>query len=74
MLVVTFDLACVVAFVVYLWLIPQYIKVDAERHRNLLFETQEFAIEFNNLPRISEEYPVFTLKIDLRDHIETQIK
>ena len=74
MLVVTFDLATIGAFMVYLWLVPQYVKVDAERHRNLLYETQEFAIEFDNLPKISEDYPVFMLKLELRDHIETQIK
>ena len=52
-IVVIFDLASIAALTIYLWLIPQYIKVDAERHRNLLFETKEFALEFDNLPKIS---------------------
>jgi len=46
MIVVIFDLASIAALMMYLWLVPQYIKVDAERHRNLLFETKEFALEF----------------------------
>jgi hypothetical protein len=74
MIIVAFDLISIAALMVYLYLIPQYIKVDAERHRNLLFETKEFALEFQNLPEVSHIYPVFTLKLDLREHIENIIK
>ena len=69
-IVVGTDLACVFGFLLYLWFIEYFIKVDAERHKNLLFETQEFAVEINNLPKLSSDYPPQLLKAELWNHLE----
>ena len=68
--VVSTDLACVFGFLLYLWFITYFIKVDAERHKNLLFETQEFAVEIDNLPKLSADYPPQLLKAELWNHLE----
>jgi hypothetical protein len=73
-LAVAIDLCVVFAFLFFLWHITYYVKLEAERHRNLLVETQEFALEFTNLPKVNEDYSIIRLKADLWHHIEAQIK
>ena len=68
------DLAVVFAFVLFLWHLAYYVKLEAERHRNLLLETQEFALEFVNLPDVDKDYGMVQLKADLWRHVEAEIK
>jgi len=81
LLAVGIDLCVVFAFLFFLWHITYYVKLEAERHRNLLVETQEFALEFTNLPKVNKDckgkdcgYSIVQLKADLWHHIEAQIK
>ena len=68
------DLCVVFAFVLFLWHLAYYVKLEAERHRNLLLETQEFALEFLNLPAVDKDYSMVQLKADLWRHVEAEIK
>jgi len=68
------DLTIVFAFVFFLWHLAYYVKLEAERHRNLLVETQEFALEFLNLPDVGKDYCMVRLKADLWRHVEAEIR
>jgi hypothetical protein len=74
LLAVGIDLCVVFAFLFFLWHVTYYVKLEAERHRNLLVETQEFALEFTNLPKVNIDYSIVQLKADLWHHIEAEIK
>lgn len=41
---VILDIFIMASFLFGLWSISYFVKVDSERHRKLLFETQEFAV------------------------------
>jgi hypothetical protein len=45
------------------------VNIDAENHRNQLFETYEFSIIITNLPEITSEYSVDQLKVELWEKI-----
>jgi hypothetical protein len=49
------------------------VKLDTERHRNLLFETRTFAAEIKNLPELTSEYTLEMLKSELWSHLESSI-
>ena len=55
-LAVVIDLAIVLMFITTLWATSYLVKVDAERHKKLLYETSEFSITVGNLPRLSPTY------------------
>ena len=44
LIAVIIDLAIMTSFLFGLWLLSYFVKADSERHKNLLFETQEFSI------------------------------
>ena len=50
--IVSIDMLCVFVFLLYLQFMYQLIHIDIKRHRNLLIETQDFALEFTNLPKL----------------------
>jgi hypothetical protein len=60
-------------FLLSIWTLSYLIKVDSERHRNLLFETREFSVTISNLPRLSQEYTLEQMKYELWEHIQNQI-
>lgn len=49
------------------------VRLDTERHKNLLFETRAFAAEIKNLPKLTTEYTLEMLKSDLWSHLESTI-
>ena len=73
LIIVSADLFIMVCFLLAIWFITYAVRVDAERHRNLLFETKEFALEFYNLPKLHPKYSMEVLKAELWDHIEKVI-
>lgn len=73
-IVVGFDFAAMFLTLIVIWSLMYSVRVDAERHRKLLFETQEFAVEVSNLPPLSADYPIELLKAELWDHLETLVK
>ncbi len=48
--------------------------IDAENHRNKLFETYEFSVIITGLPEINKEFRVEHLKVELWEHIRKIIK
>lgn len=68
------DLAYMVFFLLSLWLISYLIRRDVQRHRNMLFETSEFAVVVQNLPRLTSTYSLEQMKAELWDHIQTVVQ
>jgi hypothetical protein len=50
------------------------VRKDSERHKNLLFETKEFAISVRNLPILDHFYSIEQLKAELWEHFTVIIK
>ena len=61
-------------FLLFLWCIQYYVKVDTERHKKLLFETSEFAVILNNLPEVNVHYPIEQMKADLWELMERTVR
>jgi len=74
LVVVIIDCLIMFYFLVVIWFIQYYVKVETDRHRNLLFEVSEFALYFGNLPKVRNNFSVEMLKSELWNHIETVIK
>lgn len=68
------DLGYMATFLLSLWLISYLIHLDSERHRNMLFETSEFAVLVQNLPRLSQYYTIEQMKAELWDHLQKVIQ
>ena len=73
-MVVLIDLLIMFIFILFLWIVTYLVKIDAERHKKLLFETSEFSITIRNFPKLSNDYHIIQLKAELWNHIETIIK
>lgn len=56
MLVVSIDFVIMLTFMILIWYIQYSIKCDVDRHDNLMFETNQFAITISNLPKQSSKY------------------
>lgn len=68
------DLVYMSFFLLSLWAIAYFVKGDSERHRNLLFETREFAVVVKNLPKLSASYTIDQMKAELWDHLQNTVK
>ena len=68
---IDFGVMVVFALAIIYW--RAQVKLDSERHKNLLFETREFAVEIKNLPELTTEYTLEMLKSDLWSHLESTI-
>jgi len=55
---VCIDLGIMMIFLLSLWIITYFVKLDSDRHNNLLFETKEFSIAINNLPPLDNNYTI----------------
>jgi len=71
---VCLDLLYMAMFLGMIWVVKYLVKVDSERHKNLLFETSEFSIQVKNLPHLDENYSIELLKSELWDHITSVVK
>ena len=50
------------------------MRLDVIRNKKFTVETRQFAIELWNLPRLSKDFDVHRLKIELWSHITNLIK
>ena len=73
-IVVVLDIVITSIVLLAIWTIQYLVKVDAERHKNLLFETQEFSIMINNLPQVKSDQELLILKAELWEHIQGVVK
>ena len=71
---VILDVFIMASFLFGLWSISYFVKVDSERHRKLLFETQEFAVQVDNLPTLNDVFAFEQMKAELWEHIQTVVK
>lgn len=67
--VVLTDLFIMLCFIMALWFIIYFVRKETERHKKLLFESKDFAIELWRLPKLTNTYNVDVLKADLWHHI-----
>lgn len=67
--IVGIDQTIMFIFLVCITVLSFIVHIDAENHRNKLFETHEFSVILTNLPRITKEFSVEQLKVDLWDHL-----
>ena len=74
MLAVCIDIVIMVFFILGIWIIQYLIKLDSERHKKLLFETKEFAVMIDNLPKIEEGKDILSMKADLWAHIQSVLR
>ena len=64
-LVVALDSVVMVGFLLFVWLLAYFLRVNEEHFHHDSFETHEFAWEFRNLPQLSEEFSAEMLKAEL---------
>ena len=63
------DLLVSFILLVSVWIIAFLVNLDANRHKNLYFETSEFSIGINNLPTLTQDYNIKKMKAELWDHL-----
>ena len=68
---VCIDLFIMMVFLLSIWIITYFVKLDSDRHNNLLFETKEFSVAIKNLPTLDKEYTIEQMKTELWDHLIT---
>ena len=73
-MVVIIDLIILICYLGHIWILHYSIKVDTERHKNLLFETSEFAVMFKKLPGKKNYGSMHELKADFWEHIQSSIQ
>ena len=66
---VCIDLFIMMVFLLSIWIITYFVKLDSDRHNNLLFETKEFSVAINYLPTLDKEYTIEQMKTELWDHL-----
>ena len=57
-LAVVIDLFIVFIYLLFLWSVSYLVKIDAERHKKLLYETSEFSITVSNFPKLDHSYHI----------------
>lgn len=55
---IVIDIIIMSIFLITIWFISYLVKKDSERHKNLLFETKEFAVSVKNLPKLNYFYSI----------------
>ena len=63
-----------ITFLIALYSMNKWVERDSWRHRNLLFETQEFSVFIWDLPKMKNSYKIENMKVDLWNHIIENIK
>ena len=71
---VIIDIVIMTCFLFAIWIMSYLVRLDSERHKRLLFETKEFSIIVNNLPKITSLYTIEDLKADLYIHFQQIVK
>jgi hypothetical protein len=55
---VCIDLFIMMIFLLSIWIITYFVKLDTDRHNNLLFETKEFSVAIKSLPKLDSNYSI----------------
>lgn len=72
--VVVIDTIALLIFVVFVWYLQYYIKLNAMKHEQLNLSTQDFSLTFTNLPPFSESLDEEALRAQLQDHITNEVQ
>jgi len=73
-IIVMVDLICLFVFWCYLQITSILLCNDSDRHRRQFLETKQFAVEIGNLPKLTKEYPLSLLRVELDHHIQSKIQ
>lgn len=61
-------------FLLSIWIVDYFIKLDIQRHKKGLIETKQFAVQISKLPKTNDKYGVDQLKAELWNHVIQRIK
>lgn len=61
------------AFLLSIWVLEYYLRLNTERHNMHQFEISEFSVDFSNLPVMDEEYSLEILRSELQDLVINEI-
>ena len=71
--IVSFDIIVVIVFLLAIWTLQYFVRIDFDQDKDQTFEISQFAVEFTNLPALGEEYTKEMLSADLIAHISERI-
>ena len=63
------DLITILSLLVFLIYVQRAVKIESERHRDLMLETKEFSVFVKKLPMLTKDFTIDMLKSDLWTHI-----
>lgn len=61
-------------FLISIFTVDYFIKLDIIRHKSGLIETKQFAVQISKIPKTNEKYGVDQLKAELWNHVIKGIK
>lgn len=68
------DLVTILSLLLFLIHVQRAVKLESERHRDLMLETKEFSVFVKKLPKLTKDFTIDMLKSDLWTHIMKVIK
>ena len=63
------DLITILSLLIFLIYVQRAVKIESERHRDLMLETKEFSVFVKKLPMLTKDFTIDMLKSDLWTHI-----
>lgn len=73
-IIVGADSLIMICFLLALWLIEFLIKIEVARHESFYLESKSFAVQVDNLPKVTSTYTLHCLKAELWTHLTEVIK
>lgn len=71
--VVITDVFVMFVFIFGMWFIYHLVRKENKRHKKLLYESKDFAVEIWSLPHVNASYSLDLLKANLWQHLENVI-
>lgn len=63
------DLITVLSLLLFLIYVQRAVKLESDRHRDLMLETKEFSVFVKKLPKLTKDFNKDMLKSELWTHI-----
>lgn len=72
--VVVIDTLALFIFVIFIWYLQYFIRLNSMKHEKISLSTQDFSLAFTNLPPFSESLDKEALRAQLQDHIINEVR
>ena len=59
------DFITILSLLIFLIHVQRAVKLESERHRDVMLETKEFAVFIKKLPKLTQDFTIDMLKSDL---------